>query len=195
MTNPDAHGTGAPVPPGVTAYLRAVDRLAVGGGILAALCLAALTLLILAEIATASLSKLFPVFPPDIAVAWEYSAYLMGSAFMLGSALALRSGSHIRVSALLGALSPAGVRALETVASLLGTAMAGYLAWVMVLFAARSVATDQVSVASHTLLWPVQATLALGATILFVAMTGRLVACLFGLPPENADLKVATASE
>lgn len=182
-------------PPAIAAFLRAVDRLAVGGGILAACCLGALTLLILAEIATASLSRLSSMFPADISIAWEYSAYLMGSAFMLGSALALRSGAHIRVSALLGMVGPAGLRLLETVSSALGTVMAAYLSWVMASFALRSVATGQVSVSSHTPLWPVQAVLALGAVILLFAMVARLVACLYGLPPENVDLKVATASE
>jgi TRAP-type C4-dicarboxylate transport system permease small subunit len=167
----------------------------VGGGFLAACCLGALTLLILAEIATASLSRVFPAFPADIPIAWEYSAYLMGAAFMLGSGLTLRAGAHIRVSALLGAMRPAGLRVLETVSSVIGTVMAGYLAWILSAFAARSVATYQVSVSSHSPLWPVQVVLAVGAIVLLFAMLARLVACIYGLPPDNADLKVATASE
>jgi TRAP-type mannitol/chloroaromatic compound transport system permease small subunit len=195
MANPDPRRGLNRVPGTAFAFLRAVDRLAVGGGFLAAGCLAVMTLLILAEIATASLSKVFPGFPADIPIVWEYSAYLMGSAFMLGSALALRAGAHIRVSALLGAMGTRGQRVLETVSSALGTAMAAYLAWILSAFAARSIASFQVSVASHTPLWPVQVMLAAGAVVLLFAMVARLVACLCGLPPDNTDLKAATASE
>ena len=71
------------VPRAVGAFQRFADALALAATYLAATCLFALTLLVLAEVALGILNRLFKGLPKDIPIAWEYSAYLMGAAFML----------------------------------------------------------------------------------------------------------------
>lgn len=63
---------------------RVVDRIALVSAYAAAGCLGLLVLLVLGQVACGVLSKFIEGFPSDIAVGWEYSAYLMGTAFMLG---------------------------------------------------------------------------------------------------------------
>ena len=55
-------------------------------GWLGAVCLVALTCLMLAEVLVRALSDIFPWVPADIPVAWEYSSYLMAAAFTFGAA-------------------------------------------------------------------------------------------------------------
>ena len=58
--------------------LDGIDMLGRLDGWLGALCLAALTCLMLAEVAVRALSDVFPAVPADIPVAWEYCSYLDG---------------------------------------------------------------------------------------------------------------------
>lgn len=196
MSDDTLAGPASPaVPAPVAAVLSAADGLAVLGGWLAAACLAGLTCLISAEIVTAAASRLFPSLPGGISIAWEYSAYLMGAAFLFGSALALRAGSHIRMSVLLARLRARGRRVVETVASLIGLLVTGFLAWSLVVFAVRSWQGGQISGGSFTPLWIPQAALAAGAIMLAVQMAARLLRCLLGLRPDDERFKVSGAGE
>jgi TRAP-type C4-dicarboxylate transport system permease small subunit len=179
----------------LSAYARAVNWLAMGGGILAVLCLAMLALLVFAEIVVASASKIIPGFRGDIPVAWEYSGYLMGAAFMLGSAITLRAGSHIRVTALLTILRPRARQAAEVVATSIGVVFSGFLAWTMITFTVRSIADGNVSFASFTPLWIPQAAMTAGATLLALVMVERLLDAVVGLPLEDKSLKVGSLNE
>ena len=195
MGDPNGHSERVRVKGLLSAYARVVNWLAIGGGILAALCLASLALLVFAEIVVASASKIIPGVRGDIPIAWEYSGYLMGTAFMLGSAVTLRAGSHIRVTALLTILSSTTQRIVETVATGVGTLFSGFLAWTMVVFTARSFVEGNVSFASFTPLWIPQVGMAIGASLLTLVMLERLFACLLDLPLEDASLKVASFNE
>ena len=104
---------GAPQP--LRAFLDGIDILGRLDGWMGAACLAALTCLMLAEVAVRALSDIFPWVPADIPVAWEYSSYLMASAFTFGAAMTLRAGGHIRVTLVLARVSPAVRRWMETV--------------------------------------------------------------------------------
>jgi TRAP-type mannitol/chloroaromatic compound transport system permease small subunit len=183
----------APAP--VAMLLAAADALAVLGGWLAAGCLAALVLLISAEILVAAASRVFPSLPGDIPIAWEYSAYLMGAAFLLGAAVTLRAGGHIRVSILVSRLGPGPLRALEIVTALLGSAVTIFFAWSLLLFAWRSFTSGQVSGGSFTPLWIPQAALAAGAVLLAIQMVARLARSLLGLATEDHALKAAGLAE
>jgi TRAP-type C4-dicarboxylate transport system permease small subunit len=179
----------------VSVYARVVNWLAIGGGLLAVLCLTALALLVFAEIVLASASKIIPGFQGDIPIAWEYSGYLMGTAFMLGSAVTLRAGSHIRVTALLSILQPRARRVAEVMATSVATLFSGFLAWTLIVFTARSVVDGNVSFASFTPLWIPQAGMAIGATLLTLVMFERLIASFLDLPLEDKSLKVGTFNE
>ena len=194
---PDPNETNSIVrgPQLLSAYARVVNRLAIGGGILAAICLALLALLVLAEITVASASKIIPGIRGDIPIAWEYSGYLMGAAFLLGSAVTLRAGTHIRVTALLTVLRPQAQHVLEILATLIGTIFSGFLAWTLSVFATQSIVEKTVSFASYTPLWIPQVAMAVGAILLTLVMVERLFAALYGLPLEDENLKVGTLNE
>ncbi len=174
----------APVPAPLARGLALVDGVGQAAAWVAAGCLAALTLLMAAEIGTRALSNLTSVFPPTIPVAWEYSSWLMGNAFLFGSAATLRAGGHIRVAALVSALPPPALRLLEIAASAVGLGATLFLASSMTAFALDAFARGQSSVATGALTWPAKAGLALGASILCLQMAARLVRALAGLPPD-----------
>jgi TRAP-type C4-dicarboxylate transport system permease small subunit len=195
---PAAPGTtpGKPVVAGpIAAFQRFVDALALGAAYVAAACLVAMVLLVLAEIGTGLLSRVIPGMPSGIRFAWEYSAYLMGSAFMFGGALTLRSGMQIRVELLLRAANGRFERPLEIFSSLMGALFLGMLAWSLTAFTWQSWVSSQVSGDTLTPLWIPQGALALATTIFALQAVARLLSCLARLPLDNDDFKVASASE
>src|ERR1051325_7116823 len=138
----------APAP--LRLLLDAIERLARLDGWIGAACLVTLTLLMLAEITVRALSNLFPWVPADIAVAWEYSSYLMAACFTFGAAMTLRAGGHIRVTLVLGRLKPAARRLLEAAASFVAMLFVGFLAVAMVRFAWSAYDRGQTSISSGT---------------------------------------------
>jgi TRAP-type mannitol/chloroaromatic compound transport system permease small subunit len=177
------------------AFRCLADGLALAAGYAAALCLAALLALVTAEILMSLASKVFRGLPPDIGIAWEYSAYLMGIAFLLGSGLTLRAGMHVRVELLLRAGGGRFVKPFEVAAALVGAAFSGLLAWSLTRFALQSLASGQVSGESLTPLWIPQSALALGAAVLFVQMLLRLAAAVLDQPLEDRSFGIATLPE
>ncbi len=175
--------------------LANIDALGRFGGSVAALALAALTLLILAEISVRLLSGYFQGMPAGVPMAWEYSSYLMGTAFMAGAAMALRAGSHIRVSILLAQLPPFGQRILEVVASAVGVCLTSFLAYSLALFTWGSFTRGQTSISSDTPVWIPEAAITLGAFLLALQMLARLLQALWGLPVEDPSLRVSVEHE
>lgn len=196
MTLPPGAAADTPLPGGpIVAFQRFVDRLSLAAAYVAAACLVAMVLLVLAEIATGLLSRVIPSMPSGIRFAWEYSAYLMGSAFMFGGALSLRSGMQIRVELLLRAAGGRFERPLEIFASCVGAVCLGILAWSLSAFAWQSWTSSQVSGDTLTPLWIPQGALALATWIFALQALARLLSCLARLPLDNEDFKVASASE
>lgn len=179
----------------LAAFQRAVDRLALASAYVAGACLAALTLLTLAEITTAFLSRFIPVFPSGISIGWEYSAYLMGAAFMFGGALTLRAGMQIRVELLLRSRGGRLRQPLELFSSAVGAAFVVFLAWNLAAFAIQSYVSHQVSADSHTPLWIPQAALALATAVFALQTVARTLACLTGEPLDNEAFKIASPAE
>ncbi len=185
-------GAGASV---VAAFQRFVDALALAAAYVAAACLLAMVLLVLAEISAGLLSRVFTFVPSGIRFAWEYSAYLMGASFMFGGALTMRSGMQIRVELLLRAGNGRFERPLELFSSLVGAAFLGMLAWSLTSFAWQSWVSAQVSGDTLTPLWIPQSALALATLIFALQAFARFLSCLVGLPLDNDNFKVASASE
>ena len=158
-------------------------------------CLAALTCLMLAEVAVRALSDIFPWVPADIPIAWEYSSYLMAAAFTVGAAMTLRAGGHIRVTLVLVRLGPAARRWLETVLAALGVGFTGFLAYAMVNFTWRSFVSDQTSISSATPLWIPQALVTFGICLLVLQFIARFFQAAFGLPLEDLNMRAASVAE
>lgn len=179
----------------IAAFQRFADHLSLASAYVAAACLFAMVLLVLAEISVGLLSRVFPSMPNNIRFAWEYSAYLMGSAFMFGGALTLRSGMQIRVELLLRAAGGRFERPLELLSSLVGAVFLGVLAWSLTVFAWRSFASSQVSGDTLTPLWIPQGALALATVVFALQALARLFTCIARQPLDNDAFKVAAASE
>ena len=172
-----------------------IDRISLVSAYAAAGCLALLTLLTLAQVTCGLLSKVFDSFPSDIAVGWEYSAYLMGSSFMFGAALTMRAGMQIRVQIILQSFGGRFQRPLEVISSAIGAAFVTFLAYSLACFAFESYISDQVSGGSLTPLWIPQASLALGTAIYALQSIMHVLAALLGKPLVNESFKVASATE
>lgn len=172
-----------------------VDKISLLSAYLAAGCLGLLTLLTLGQVACGLLSKVFDGFPSDIAVGWEYSAYLMGTAFMLGGGLTLRAGMQIRVELLLRAFGGRFLRPLEFLAAFMGAAFVSFLAWSLGKFAMASWSTGAVSGESLTPLWIPQAALTVGTTVYALQSIMQVIACMLDKPLINESFKVAGTTE
>ena len=180
---------------GFSVLQRIVDRISLISAYLASVCLGGLTLLTLGQVALGVLSKFSHAFPSDIAVGWEYSAYLMGSSFMFGAALTMRAGMQIRVQIILQSFGGRFQRPLEVISSAIGAAFVTFLAYSLACFAFESYISDQVSGGSLTPLWIPQASLALGTAIYALQSIMHVLAALLGKPLVNESFKVASATE
>lgn len=193
---PEAAAPAEPYAPAPLRRLLAfIDRLSRLDGWLGAACLAALTALMLANIAVRALSNLLPWLPADIPVAWEYSSYLMAATFTFGAAMTLRAGGHIRVMLILAHVPPGLRRALEIAASLAAAAFTGFLAYAMVRFAWASFSRGQTSYASDTPVALPQAVVAFGMLLLALQFAGRTLRAAYRLPLEDHSLRVAALAE
>jgi TRAP-type mannitol/chloroaromatic compound transport system permease small subunit len=179
----------------VAVFLRIVDAIALAAAYMAAACLVAMVLLVLGEILFGLLSRVIPSVPSGIHFAWEYSAYLMGCAFMFGGALSLRAGMQIRVELLLRAADGRFARPLEILAACVGAGFLVVLAWSLTAFAWQSWTSSQVSGDTLTPLWIPQGALAFATWIFALQGVARVFSAVLGLPLENEDFKVASATE
>ncbi|HRD78667.1 MAG TPA: TRAP transporter small permease [Hyphomicrobiaceae bacterium] len=189
------HSPNRSAPGPIRILLDGIDALCRIDGWMAAVCLALLTLLILAEITVRALSHYFPSVPADIPVAWEYSSYLMAATFTFGAAMTLRSGGHIRVTLLLARLPVPLRRAAEVLVSAAGLMMAGFLTYAMFRFTYEAFSRGQTSISSDTRLWIPQAIVTFGILLLALQFFARFIQALLGLPLEDQRLKVTTLSE
>lgn len=148
-----------------------LDRLYDAAGAVAALCLALLLLVIVAQMAARWTSRMFPGGA-------EYAGYLMAAASFLAFAHTLNRGAHIRVGIGLAALGRHRWWG-ELFGLLIGTAIAGYLAWYAVKLVRVSARFGDVSQGQdRMLLWIVQLPVAIGAVLLAVCFADNLVTLL-----------------
>ena len=185
----------AAAPAALRPLLDGIDRLSRLDGWLGVGCLAALTTLMIAEVAVRALSNVLPWIPADIPVAWEYSSYLMAACFTFGAAMTLRAGGHIRVTLVLAKVSPKVRRWMETVLAACGVGFCGFLAWSMAYFTWRSFATDQTSAMSGTLVWIPQFFVTFGIVLLMIQFVARFFQAAFGLPLEDVSMRAGSVAE
>ena len=113
----------------IDAVLEWSDRFARAVAALAAVMIAGIAVLILAEVTLRSLVN------TSLPYAWEYSSYLNGMAVFCGAAFTLRHAGHVRVQLLAGRAESRGRRVLELVATTLGLLAAGFVAYGLVILA------------------------------------------------------------
>jgi len=152
---------------------RLLDRLYTVSGVLAALCLIAILVLIVAQMIARWTGAIFPG-------AASYAGYAMAAASFLAFASALNRGTHIRVSILLNAVGPAARRWLEIWCFGLGTAIAWYFVWYATKFTYWSWKFHEVSQAQDASpLWIPQSVMVVGAAILAIALSDNLAHVIF----------------
>ncbi len=148
---------------------RLLDSLYDGAAYLAAACMVGLLVMILVGI----VSRLLHMMVPGTD---SYAGYLMAGAGFLALAHTLKHGEHIRVSLLMNALHGRPRKALEIWALLASTLIGGALAWYSIRLIWLSYVYHDVSTGNDaTPLWIPQILMALGAVVLFIALSDELV--------------------
>jgi len=132
-------------------------------GVLAALCLIAIALLILAQI----IGRLLGFIVPS---ADDFAGYCMGASTFLALAYTLRSGGHIRVTMVISHLPKSVARGMEILCTGLGMILTGYFSWFMIQMVKESYYFNEVSQGHLAIpLWIPQFTLAIGLIVLCLA--------------------------
>ena len=150
---------------------RTLDAVYNLAGVIAAFCLVAILVVIVAQMVT----RWMNVSVPGLS---EYAGYLMASASFLAFAHALNHGAHIRVSLFLTAL---GKRRFwgELWCMAIGAAAASYMAWYAVRLVYWSRKLHDVSQGQDaTPMWIVQTPMAIGAEHLAICFLDNLVTLL-----------------
>ena len=126
---------------------RILDRLYLGAGILAGGCIAAIVLLVSAQIVLNGLGRAFPgAVPTTIPSYADFAGFMLAAATFLALAHTLRAGGHVRVTLITGRLGPRWAVAAEAVVLLLGLLLAGALTWHMAALALESLHYGDLSV-------------------------------------------------
>lgn len=152
---------------------RGLDALYLASGILAALCLIAILLLIVAQMVARWTGEIFPG-------AANYAGYAMAAASFFAFANALNRGSHIRVSLVLNAVSERFRWFLELWCFGIATAVMWYFTYYAYWFTFWSWKFNEVSQAQDaTPLWIPQSVMVIGGGILAIALTDHLFHVIF----------------
>ena len=163
---------------------RALDTLYTACGLLAALFLVAIGILVLTSIIT----RLLGLTVPGLA---NYAGYSMAASSFLALAYTLRKGGHIRVSILLQHLGGWRRRAAELWCLGAGFALAAWFAWYSVKMVRVSLQINDISPGPDaTPLWIPQIAMALGTTVLAIALLDRLIEVASGGPVEEEQEQV-----
>lgn len=160
--------------------LKLIDVVSYWAGAFSALLVFGIAALIIAEVVSRWLLGI------SLSFAWEYAAYFFAVSVFCGAAYTMRTGGHVRVALLRGALGPRGNHAMEIVATLVGAAAAFFLASSLIAFAWLSFQRGSVSpTIDATPLAIPQGAIAFGATLLALQLAARLIRLIIGEPPED----------
>ena len=153
---------------------RVLDGIYTGAALLAALCMIATLVLVLANILDRYVT--LPFRGLDM-----YAGYAMAGAGFLSLAHTFKRGEHIRVTLVLNALRPAARRRLDMVALLLAGLVSALFTYYSVRLVANSLAFHDISTGSDaTPLWIPQLAMAIGAVVLSIALLDELILALTG---------------
>jgi TRAP-type C4-dicarboxylate transport system permease small subunit len=108
----------------------------------------------------------------------------------LAASYTMRTGGHVRVSLLSQSIPPAIAHMLDILATLIGTAIAIFLAYSLILFAYQSGVTGRTSpTIDETPLVIPQGVIAFGAALLALQMVVRSIRLISGEPAEDDEAK------
>ena len=156
---------------------RALDRLYGASGIAAAVCLAGICVLMLAQ-AFAREAGLLLRGADDI------SAWLCAASAFLALGHTFRKGELIRVGLWVERLAPAARRRAEIVALAAAALCTGYMSWAITRFVFESWKFNEVAQGLIKIpIWIPQLSLVLGTLIFFIAVLDELVSVLRGDKP------------
>jgi len=151
---------------------RFLDRLYAASGALAALCLASIAAVMLAQAFLREAGRLLR--GADDIVAW-----LCAAAAFLALGHTFRKGELVRVGLLIERLSPRARHAAEIVALAIALVFAGFMVWAVLAFVYDSFRFNEVSQGLIRIpIWIPQASVAVGVTIFFVAVLDEFVVVL-----------------
>ncbi len=157
----------------MAALRKFLDYLYIAAGALAAICLVAILVLIVAQMVARWSGGVFPG-------AASYAGYAMAGASFLAFANALNRGAHIRVSILLNALPAGPKRLLEVWCFALAAAVAWYFTYYAYWFVYWSWKFKEVSQDQDaTALWIPQSVMVVGGGLLAIALTDNLLHVIF----------------
>jgi TRAP-type C4-dicarboxylate transport system permease small subunit len=157
---------------------RFLDRLYVAGGVLAAICLAGIAAVMLAQAGLRAAGILLR--GADDIVAWLCA----GSAF-LGLGYTFRHGELVRVSLLIDRLHGRVRRAAEIACLVAAAIVSAYTAWAVGSFVYESWKFQEVAQGLIQIpIWIPQSSLVLGCLIFLVAVLDELVVLLRGGKPQ-----------
>lgn len=165
--------------------MAVLDRLSKVSGAASAIALAAIGLVIAAQIAARLLGQQIPA-------ADDFAAWAMAASAFLALPYAMRHGDHIRVTLVLQFLPKAWERGYELLASAVGTLLAGWAAWHTLQFVYDSWQYDEVAQGLLRVpLWIPQLSMALGLALLALMLADRLWRGLRGRPLGDAAVETA----
>lgn len=167
---------------------RALDALYCASGVLSAFFLMMIGVTILLQIAGRFLHFTFD--------ATEISGFCMAASTFLGLAYTLHAGAHIRVNLLVGKLAAANRRWAEIWCCAIGAAAFAYFAakaWEMTWESLQFGDTSPGLMAVP--FWIPQTGMALGATIMTIALVDELAQTLGGKIPDFADAEAQAIGE
>ncbi|MBM3491819.1 MAG: TRAP transporter small permease [Alphaproteobacteria bacterium] len=160
-------------------YLALTDAIARLSGYVGAAAMAAIAVLIIAEVFMRGL------FNYSLSFAWESATYCLMGAVFLGAAFTLRSDGHIRVNLLTENVPKSLGRLVDMACTLVGIGFCAFLT-----HALTQKTLDDFASGSHTptpmetpLVIP-GGVIALGLLMLTLQMVARLVRLFLGEPPE-----------
>lgn len=117
-----------------------------------------------------------------------YAGYCMAAAAFLGLAHTLKRGEHIRVTLFLEHVGAKANRAMELWCHGAGVALAGALAWFSIRLVWQSYSFNDISQGNDaTPLWIPQLAMALGTSVLMIAMIDDFAALLHGQSIKRID--------
>lgn len=161
------------------AFLVLTDWLARLSGIVGAALMAAIAVLIIAEVGMRGL------FNHSLTFAWEYATLCMGGAVFLGAAFTLRSDGHIRVNLLIENVPKAMARFVDMLCTAVGIVVCAFLTRALTIkmlddWSSGSTAPTPM----ETPLAIADGTLAAGLLLLTLQMVARLIRLILREPPE-----------
>lgn len=165
--------------------MKLLDRLATASGVAAAVALLLIAVIILAQIGARLAGSQIPA-------ADDFAAWAMAASAFLGLPYALQHGEHIRVTLILQRLGGRAERAVETLATAMGLALAVWAAWNAALFVFESWQFGEVAQGVLRVpLWIPQLAMPVGLTLLAALLAERFWRCLSGAPLATAGGETA----